>query len=215
MQKITVTCPPIGLEAYFSFKEPVTRSLQNRLGTSSNQILLKVSAINEIKEMMQSELRDPFLEAYAPAGLEQAQYNQDLIDNIQIITFKYTALDASVKYVRVPMTYVHKYDSVLEIAYLDRSIVVNLGLQHQDLSLESLHAQLVDFIQTRTGIISQLKEVSLGDPLKITADEHANREAVRVNSITVFKTTETQLEEMRIKYQGLVDRISQMGIVLG
>jgi hypothetical protein len=74
MQTVTVTCPTIGLEAYFTFKEPMTRSLQNRLGVSSSQILLKVSAINEINQTLQSDLRDPFLEAYGPAGIVEAQY---------------------------------------------------------------------------------------------------------------------------------------------
>jgi hypothetical protein len=215
MQTVTVTCPTIGLEAYFTFKEPMTRSLQNRLGVSSSQILLKVSAINEIKEMLQSELRDPFLEAYGPAGIEQAQYNQDLIDNIQILTFKYTTPSGAIKYVRVPMTYVTGYDSVVDIAYLSKTLVVDLGPQYQDLDLTPLHPDLVDFIASRTGITPTLKEVSIGEVSKITSEEHALRESLRTNTITVRKTVSAELEELRLKYQNLTTRLQQLNIALG
>lgn len=215
MQTVTIACPTPGLEAYFKFKEPVTRSLQNRLGVSSTQFMLRVSAINEIKEMLQSELRDPFLEAYAPAGLEQAQYTQDLMDNIHIVTFQFTASNGTVKYVRIPLSYLEGYDSVAEITYLDRNIVIGLGGQFVDLDTEILHADLVDFIQSRTGITATIREVSLGDPISVSVEEHTQRETIRQNSITVVKSTQIQLEEMRQKYQGLVDRINQLGIVLG
>ena len=215
MQTVTVTCPTIGLEAYFTFKEPMTRSLQNRLGVSSSQILLKVSAINETKEMLQSELRDPFLEAYGPAGIEQAQYNQDLIDNIQILTFKYTTPSGAIKYVRVPMTYVTGYDSVVDITYLSKTLVVDLGPQYQDLDLTPLYLDLVDFIASRTGITPTLKEVSIGEVSKITSEEHALRESLRTNTITVRKTVSAELEELRLKYQNLTTRLQQLNIALG
>lgn len=215
MQTTTVICPSIGTQAYFTFKEPMTRSLQNRLGVASSQILLKVSAINEIKEMLQSELRDPFLEAYAPSGIEQSQYNQDLIDNVQILTFKYTAIDESVKYVRVPLTYVQSYDAVADITYVDRTLVINLGPQHQDLDLTPVHVDLIDFIKTRTGITALVKEVGMGDPIAVTPEEHTLRENLRKGEITVHKTKHTEYEELSVLYQNLVNRISQLGISLG
>lgn len=215
MQSVTITCPTIGLEAYFTFKEPLARSLQNRLGVSASQILLKVSAINEIREMLQSELRDPFLEAYSPAGIEQSQYDQDLIDNIQVLTFKYTTPSGGVKYVRVPMTYVAGYDSVVEIIYLSKTLVLDLGPQYQDLDLTSSHADLIDFFKTRTGITPMLKEVAIGEVSKITSEEHLMRESVRVQGITVNKTVTTELEELRVKYQNLVTRLQQLNIALG
>lgn len=215
MQTVTITCPTIGLEAYFTFKEPVARSLQNRLGVNVSQILLKVSAINEIKEMLQSELRDPFLEAYSPAGIEQAQYNQDLIDNLQILTFKFTAPNGSVRYVRVPMTYVSGYDSVVDIVYLNKTLVVDLGPQHQDLDLTAVHDDLIDFVKTRLGITPMLKEVSIGDVVKITSEEHALREALRAGEVTVHKTNSVELEELRLKYHNLTTRLQQLNIALG
>lgn len=215
MQTVTIFCPNPGLEAYFSFKEPMTRSLQNRLGVSSSQFALRVSAVNEMKEMLQSELRDPFLEAYAAAGLEQAQYNQDLMDNVQIITFQHTASNGMVKYVRVPLTFVSGFDAVAEIQYLDRNLVVGLGPQHSDLDLSGIHADLISFIQSRTGIVATVRDVSLGDPIQVSSEEHETRETVRLNSITVVKSNQTQLEELAVKYQNLVNRINQMGIVLG
>ena len=215
MQKTTITCPSIGTEAYFTFKEPAVRSLQNRLGTSASQIQLKVSAINEIRELLQSELRDPFLEAYAPLGLDQAQYNRDLQDNVVIITFKFTDISSAVKYVRVPITYVAGYDSVVDIQYFGKTIVLDLGAQHQDLDLSAIHSDLADFVRTRTGITPNIKEVTIGDPIKITAEEHANREAIRTNEISVFKTTSATLEEMNVRYQNLVNRVRDLGIVLG
>lgn len=215
MQTVTITCPTIGLEAYFTFKEPMARSLQNRLGVSATQIRLKVSAINEIKEMLQSELRDPFLEAYAPAGIEQAQYSQDLIDNIQIITFKFITPSGAVRYTRVPMTYLLGYDSVVDISYLSKTLVVDLGPQYQGLDLSAMHTDLVDFIRTRTGITPVLKEVSIGNVIKITAEEHATRESLRTNTVTVHKTNSTELEELRVKYQNLVTRLQQLNISLG
>lgn len=215
MHSATVACPIQGTEAYFSFKEPMAQSIQARLGVSSSQILLKVSAINEIREMLQSELRDPFLEAYAPANIEQSQYKQDLLDNLSIITFKFTAPSGAVKYVRVPLSLINDYASTAEIPYFIKSLVVDLGPQHQDLDLTVLHTDLRDFIKSRTGIDATVKEVSLGDAVKLTVQDHQAREAIRQGGITVTKTLAVQLQETQTLYQGLVDRLNTMGISLG
>lgn len=215
MQNVTVSCPTIGTSAYFTFKEPVTRSLQNRLGVTSGQIYLKVSAINELREMLQSELRDPFLEAYAPASIEHAQYKADLLNNIEIITFKYVTPANAVKYVRVPLSFIQGYEAVADIVYVNKTLVLDLGPQHQDMDLALFHSELVSFLQSRTGVTAQLKEVSIGDIQTLSAEEHQTREAIRVGSITVEKTLVTQLAELQLKYQSVIDRLQQLNISLG
>ena len=215
MQKATVACPSQGTEAYFTFKEPMLRSLQSRLGVSSTQILLRVSAVNEMREMLQSELRDPFLEAYAPANIEQSQYKQDLRDNLPVITFKYTTPSDTVKYVRVPLSFLQDCSQTTEVPYYNKTLVVDLGPQYQHLDLSPIHTDLLDFIKARTGIDAALKEVTMGDAALITADEHAIREAVRINSTTVTQTLSTQLVTLQQQYQGIIQRLNELGIVLG
>lgn len=215
MQTVTMACPPAGLQAYFQFKEPVTRYLQNRLGTTVTKFLLRVSAINELREMLQSELRDPYLEAYAPSEIPQAQYTQDLKDNIQILTFKYTAPDSTVKYIRIPLTMVASYADVAEVYYFDRNIVLNLGLLPESLDTSILRSELVDFVRARTGVIATVKEVQLGDPVAISQELHTTNETVRTNSITVYKSLTVQLEEMTVKHHAVLQRLQDIGITLG
>ena len=89
MAEVTVIAPALDLEAYFSFKEPVLTYLRNKLNTNEDSIQLKVIGINNLKSMIESELRDPYIDTYSPLGISNLEYRRDVINSVPLIVFSY------------------------------------------------------------------------------------------------------------------------------
>lgn len=215
MTAITVSPPSIGQEAYFSFKEPVAKFVRNKLNTNEVSVKFTVTSVMSMREMIEVELRDPFMEIYGLLGLSDYEYRTDVLNSVPVYTLRTTTIAGVNSYIRVPLNYISEFGAVSDVLYTNRVIVLDLGKLPQDLVIDQCFPDLVDALTTRLGVAPSVKEVSLGSPEKISRDAYSIRESVRTNSITVKKTNATQLAELSIRYSQLVNRISDLGIVLG
>lgn len=215
MPNITVNPPPINLKAYFSFKEPFATFVKNRFNILDSKIELTVAAQIGIQEYVNVDMRDPLQDVYAPADISQFVYREDFLNNVPIVTFKFEVKDGSgVRYVRVPLSYVESYSSVLDIEYVNKLIVIDLNFLNKTVDTSSVFPDLKDFIETRLGVESEIKEVAIGEPLTVSIEENETKETIRQNLVTVKKTLTTRLAEITHKYDQLVQRLQDLNISL-
>lgn len=215
MEEITVNVPSVGLEAYFTFKEPINRYLKNKFNLDSLTVKLKVISIISMKDMIRNDLRDPFTELYSAAGLSEVDYKQDLLDNVPIVSFSFRDLEGIERFIRSPLNYISTISNLADIEYMNKLIVLDLNKLPISLDTTLFFNDLADFIETRIGILPSIKEVNVGDVELVSLDEHTTRETVRNNMVTVHKTLSIQLQEANLKYDQVMNRLQVLGIVLG
>lgn len=215
MTDITVTQPSVGLEARFSFKDPAARYVRNKLNITEENILLTATTVSNMKELVELDMRDPFQDAYYPLGLTSYQYQEDLKNDVPLITFKHKSLSGVVTYLRIPLNYVEDYTNVSDINYINKLLVIDLGSVYKELDTSVIFNDLADFITTRLGIVPEINEVSIGDIESISQMDHDTKETLRTNLVTVRKTLSIQLEEVTLKHDQLLQRLQDLNITLG
>lgn len=215
MQDVTVNVPSVGTEAYFTFKEPINTFLKNKYNLDSLTVKLKVISVISMKDMIRNDFRDPFTELYMPSGLSEVEYKKDLIDNIPIVSFSFRDLDGVEKYIRSPLNYINSISNISDIEYINKLLVIDLNKLPVSLDISFLFFELSDYIKTRLGITPTIKEVNIGDVTFVSTNEHNTRETIRNNNVTVHKTLSVQLQEANLRYDNIMARLQELGIVLG
>lgn len=213
--EITVSAPTVGQEAYFKFKNPVLSYVQSKLNTNESSILLKVIGINNLRGLLEAELRDPYVDTYAPMGIPVQDYRDDVLNDIPMYVFSYKDMGGNIVYIKAPLNYIQEYSGTLDINYTNRLIVLELGKLPATLDTVVIFQELQDLVYDKLGVTPTAKEVSVGEPEKIERSDHELRESIRKQSIQVAKSTKATLAEITHKYNELTARLSDMGIVLG
>ena len=215
MSDVTVNVPSVGLEAVFTFKEPINTYIRNKYNVNTLAIKLRVISIISMKDTIRSDLRDPFTDLYDPAGIAELDYKQDLLDNIPVISFIYVDSLGVEKFIRSPLNYIESISSISNIEYINKLILLDLNRLPTTVDTTIFFTELKDFIETRLGIIPEIKEVNIGEIELVDPTEHERRETIRRNTVTVYKTLSTRLEEMTLLYNQLLIRLEQLKITLG
>jgi hypothetical protein len=213
--EISVNVPSIGFQAYFTFKEPFNTFFKAKYNLDSLTTKLSVISVISMRDMIRNDLRDPFTEIYEVAGLTEVDYKTDLLDNLPIVSFSFRDLLGVEKYLRCPLNYIESYTNISNIEYINKLFVIDLNKLPVDLDLSVHINDLKDFIESRVGITPDIKEVSVGDVELVDLNEHNIRETIRTNAVTVHKTLSTQLQELNLKYNELLNRLQTLGITLG
>lgn len=215
MPDITINTPSVGLEAYFTFKDPINYYIRNKYNLNSLAVKLKVISIIAMRDMIRNDLRDPFTELYDPAQIPEVEYKKDLIDNIPIISFSYKDRTGVERYVRSPLNYIDSMSNVTNKEYVNKLLVVDLNRLPKEIDTTVFFADLADFIESRMGVVPAIKEVSVGEVEMVDTNEHEIREAVRKNMVTVYKTQQVRLDELQLSHDQVLQRLRDMGISLG
>lgn len=215
MPDITINTPSVGLEAYFTFKDPISYYIKNKFNLNSLSMKLKVISVISMKDMVRNDLRDPYTELYEPATIPEVEYKKDLIDNIPIISFSYTDRLGVERYIRSPLNYVDTISSISNIEYNNKLIIIDLNKLPNELDTSIHFSDLSDFIESRLGIVPEIKEVSVGNAELVDTVENVTRETIRKNMVTVYKTLQIRLEEAELKHDQLLQRLTALGISLG
>ena len=92
---------------------------------------------------------------------------------------------------------------------------MDLGSVYKELDTSVIFTDLKDFITTRLGIVPSVNEVSIGEPESISQADHETKETIRGNLVTVRKTLSVQLEEVTLKYDQVLQRLTDLNITLG
>lgn len=215
MSEITVAVPSVGTEAYFTFKEPFNTFISNRFNINAANIKLKVISVIAMRDVIRTDLRDPYTDLYDPAGLTEVQFKLDLKNHVPLISLSFKTEEGVERYIRVPLNYVSEVSTASSIEYLNRLLVIDLGALPRDLDLEVHYQDIQDLIATRFGVQPELKDVTVGNVQLVSPQEHRTRETVRNNSVSVHKTLAIQLKEATESRDQILNRLNDLGIALG
>ena len=215
MPDITTPTPSIGQEAVFKFKEPFATYIKNRFNLSAHANKFRVVSLISLTDLIRNDLRDPYTDLYLPATVSEAQYKKDLLDKIPLVSLAYVDPQGQEKYIRVPHNYIESISSATSVEYINKLIVIDLNRLPSAMDTTSIFAELKQFVETRLGVVPEVKEVSLGDITLVSQTEHTTHETIRNNTKSVYKTQETLYRELEIKYNSMISRLTEMGISLG
>ena len=214
MPAITISIPPLNTDAYFKFKEPMVSYIKSSNKINIDTTRFKVISLTSMADLIRNNLVDPYSEIYDPAGIPEYEYKKDLLDNVPIATLSYVNFKNIVSYIRLPVNYIESISNFNNIEYIDKNIVINLGKLSSNYDTSLFFDELKDFIYDRTGVTPSVIEVAIGAPVNISKEEHAIREQIRSNKVTVTKSLATRYEELNIKYNDLLRRLAEIGITL-
>lgn len=214
MPSSSIPTPNIGLEGYFTFKEPINFYVRNKYNLDEKSVKLKVVSLISMGDIIVNDMKDPYTDLYEPAGIGEGEYKKDLIDRVPLVTLAFLNDTCNNQFLRVPLNYIDSISDISSIDYHSKVIMIDLNKLPVDLKLSPFFKDLSDFIETRVGITPDIKEVSLGRVEFVDALEHTTRETIRNNMVSVHKTTEIQLEEITTRYNELLHRLDEMGIML-
>lgn len=215
MSVVTVNLPVVGTNAVFSFKDPFSKLVSNKLNTPASGVALQVTSISSMKDMIRLTRFDPYTEIYSKVKLGEVEYKQDLNDDIKILTLTHLDADGIATHIQVPLTYIRSISEPNAIQYIDRGLVIGLGHLPVDLDLDPHREQIADYVRTLIGVKVTVCDVSVGTVKHKSSIDHDALEEIRKNSVKVHKTTEIQLAEARLTINSMVDRLNELGIVLG
>jgi len=215
MPDITIQIPSIGTEGYFTFKEPINYYIRNKFNLNTSSVKLKVVSIISMKDTIRSDLRDPYGDLYLLAGISEVDYKKDLLDDVSIISFTFKDSRGIERFVRSPINYIESISSITNIEYINKLILIDLNKLPNEVDTTIFFEELKDFIETRLGILPNIKEVSVGSVELVDNIEHETRETIRKNMVTVYKTLNVKLEEITLKYDQILERLNNMNITLG
>lgn len=215
MPQVTVTPPSIGIRAFFVFKEPFASYVKAYLTVSEDAVSLGVVGVVDMEEMFSMNAVDPYQTVYQPAGVSEYDYKDDYINSVPIITFKYASPAGAVKFIRVPLTYILRYDDVESVSYVNKAIIIDLGFLPVEFDTTIVFNDVADTIASMLGVTPEIKEVSTGDIESVTFDDHALKQTIINNSRTVFKTNSVKLRELELAHSQVLNRLQILGIVLG
>lgn len=214
MTDVTVSIPAVGLKSHFSFKEPFSSYVKSQLNTSDSLVSLTVSGVSEMEEMLAVTGTDPYQSVYAPVGISEYDYRADFIEGIPVLTLKHVSSVNEIKYIRVPLNYILSHSDVQDIAYHDKVIIIGLGSLPVDLDTSVVFDQIQDTIHQQLGLTSEIKEVTTGQAVMVTSEQHQLRTTVIKNRKTVFKTPYTRLSELEYAHTQLLNRLQTLNISL-
>lgn len=215
MPTVTASLPPVGLKAYFVFKDPIADFVRSRTSSNDTKVSLEITSIVSMDEMRLHDFRDPYQYVYLALGLSEVDYAEDYRNKVPVITFKHTSLLNKETYMKIPLNYLASYSDVLEITYMNKCIVMDLGKLPTTLDTTVLFSELSDVVQKLSGVSPVIKEVSVGEVDVVSQPDHEIMETVRQNAITVRKSLAVRYEELNTAHSQLLARIQALNITLG
>lgn len=211
MADFTSSIAYIGMSAYFTFKEPVATYLKNKLGAISFTKKMTILSMISLSDMLDTDLKNPYLEVYLPLTIPEQDYYSDLKANAVIISLQ---VYGSNKIVRIPSSYILTYSDIGSIDYTNKLLVIDFGQLPTVETLTPLFNDLADFIFSRTGVNVQIKETNIGSATIRSIDEYLQEKTIRENAIRVRTTLSAQLAQLQNLYNNLLTRLNQLGITL-
>ena len=205
----------VGLESYFVISEPFYSYIYNNYRIDTSKEKLKIASIFNMKDLLINNFLDPYNDIYVKVGLGLDIYETHLALNIPIVTFTTKNSENKDIYIRIPGYYIEDYRTIEDIEYMNKYLVLDFGYLPLSEDLSVFFDDIKEFFKTITGVTPDIKELNIGEPTFINREEHGVLETARKNNITFKKPYRLQYEELSLKYNELINRLDQLGIVLG
>ncbi len=131
----------VGYQGGWNFLSPIERVIDVTL-------VFEITSITRITEVFLNGTK-PFETIYTPLGLVNEIYNRDFINNVNIIGLK-SMQGTDIFY--IPESYISGVADSTKIDYIERLVVINLGLVPMSLSLDNLTFTLKEDVKLLTNL---------------------------------------------------------------
>lgn len=190
--------PPIGTAGIYSLAAPFNTDLLTNTS-------YRCDAARRFSDFIELGT-DPFEEFYVPKGLTQDQYNQDVINQVVIISL----VSSSNHWVHVPSTYVLALPDINGVAYAVTVLGMEMGAIPNYMDLTGLKSALADLAHATIGIRPAIKEAVISAVEKVSQADHDALEAARQQAITNSTTDRARLITLQQQYDTLKGQYDQL-----
>lgn len=194
--------PPVGTAGIYKLAPPFSTLLQANMS-------YRCDAIRRIADFVEVGV-EPFEEYYLPYGLTQAQYDQDMANQVCIVSL----VSASGHWVYVPSTYIIAYPDLNGVPYTVMVLGLELGAIPNYRDLSGLKSVLSELCRDTIGVVPSIKEVAISAVQKLSQSDHDALETGRQNLINNTQTDRSkvialtaELAALRQQYRQLEDYV--------
>lgn len=149
---------------------------------------------------------DVFNDFYAPAGLTQADFDNDTASEIAIVTLKTSDGDIA----NIPSRYIEEAPIDLEVPYNRFAVMLDIGLLPSDTSFSFLIDQLSEISKAATGVEANASLATLTYDGFVTKEEHHDLIQEREVNIRYDNSTITALRKALEREQSLKQRVEAL-----
>lgn len=184
----------VGTKGVFEAIDPFT--IPNEMQT--------VTAVSSLQDLLNVGIDVPG-EIYAPIGIENEEYENELIANPVIITLKNNAGEV----IRIPMLSIKNVGIFEGIPYVDKAIVIHIGSHSETREFNGLMQQLVTSAEETIGvkctavtkIISKPKHVPTKEHIKLLT-ERAKRSSRETPALEMLRRKDLLIELLEEQLHG-------------
>lgn len=173
--------PPVGTSGIYKLAPPFSTLLQANMS-------YRCDAVRRIADFLEAGI-DPFEEFYVPRGLSKAAYDQDLMNQVCIVSL----VSAGGHWVYVPSTYVLSYPDINGVPYTVMVLGLELGALPNYRDLTGLKQALANLTRDTIGVTPTIREVAISAVQKLSQADHDALENARMLAITNTQTDRAKL----------------------
>ena len=170
--------------------------------TSISDTLYECIAIRSIADFV-ARGEDAFTRFYAPQGLTQTDYDNDVAEGVHIVTLQ--SLTSAMVF--VPDTYIESFPDLTGVEYKRIVLSVELGPLPDSVDLVFLKTAMAATASDITGVEATVIEHVAPYAGVISADQHVLNEAVRQAAITNRTTDRARVLQQQIVIDAQVAKI--------
>ena len=156
----------------------------------SNTAVYKCTAIRTFDELQLRNI-DVYKTYYKPKGLSETIYQEDANMRASIVVLE--GADLSELY--IPSTYIKSYPGGDGLAYVNKIMVLDLGLMMADVPTSHVEVLMQDIVKQHIGVDTEVKTVSVPYIGSVSHELGVEMERVRIAAIRANKTIYQQLQE--------------------
>lgn len=183
--------PPIGTSGIFRLNAPFSVDLQTGMS-------YRCEAIRRVIDFVEVGL-DVFEEIYLPKGLSRTQYEQDLANQVAIISL----VASSGHFVMVPSTYILAYPDIGGVPYTVMVLGLELGAIPNYMDLTGLKMAVANLVRDTIGVTPQIREVAVSAVQKLSQSDHDVFENARSLAINNTQTDRAKALDYEARFNAL------------
>lgn len=190
--------PPVGTSGVYKLAPPFNTLLQANMS-------YRCDAVRRIADFLEAGF-DPFEEFYVPRGLSRAVYDQDLQNQVCVVSL----VSSGGHWVYVPTTYILSYPDINGVPYAVMVLGLELGAIPNYKDLTGLKQAIANLTRDTIGITPTVKEVAISAVQKLSQADHDALEAARMSAINNSQTDRAKLLAAQAELAALRQQYSEL-----
>lgn len=173
--------PPVGTAGIYQLAAPFNTLLQTNMS-------YRCDAVRRIADFLEVGM-EPYDEFYLPRGLSRDAYEQDVRNQVCIVSL----VSAAGHWVYVPSTYIAAYPDLNGVPYTVMVLGLELGAIPNYLDLTGLKQAVANVVRDTVGVTPTIREVAISAVQKLSQADHDALENARSLAINNSQTDRAKL----------------------